>query len=109
MSELEQQIAHRRRKRDELREAGIDPYPPRAEHDLEPARVHELHGGRDAEELEREELTLKVPGRVRALRKHGKTWFVDLHDGAAPSPAAWRRSTTIDPLRSDSAPRPARS
>lgn len=82
MSELEQQIAHRRRKRDALRDAGIDPYPTRAAHDLEPAAVHRRWGTSDAGELEAEAPSLSVPGRVRALRKHGKTWFLDLHDGA---------------------------
>ena len=92
MSELEQQIAHRRRKRDELRAAGIDPYPPRAEHDLEPTRVHELYDDRDTEGLEREAIELRVPGRVRALRKHGKTWFIDLHDGATKLQVMVRRN-----------------
>jgi lysyl-tRNA synthetase class 2 len=83
VSELDQQIAHRRRKRDALRAAGFDVYPARYEHDLEPAGVHAEYGGRSAEELLGLSLSLRVPGRVRGVRTHGKTQFADLHDGAA--------------------------
>jgi lysyl-tRNA synthetase class 2 len=81
MSELETQIENRRRKREALVEQGVDPYPTRYEFDLEPSQVLEQYGERSAEELEAEEQRLRVPGRVRALRKHGKTSFVDIHDG----------------------------
>ncbi len=83
MSELETQIENRRRKREELRAAGVEAYPARVDYDLEPAAVHERWGSLDAEQLEGEAVRLAVPGRVRALRSHGKTAFLDLHDGAA--------------------------
>ncbi|MGH9465307.1 MAG: lysine--tRNA ligase, partial [Thermoanaerobaculia bacterium] len=83
MSELELQIAHRRQKREALREAGVEVYPDRYEHDLEPAGVQAAYGERSAEELAAQAVPLRVPGRVRALRTHGKTRFADLHDGAA--------------------------
>ena len=83
MSELEAQIAHRRQKRQVLTEEGITPYPTRAELDLEPSDVHREYGELDTEALASEAIGLKVAGRVRALRKHGKTAFVDLHDGAS--------------------------
>ncbi len=83
MSELEQQIENRRRKRDRLRDGGLEPYPARLEYDLEPVDVHSRYADRSAEELEAAELALRVPGRVRAVRKHGKTSFVDLHGGGA--------------------------
>ena len=83
MSELETQIENRRRKRMAQEERGVDPFPRRYEYDLEPAAVHERHGEATAEELEEKSLTLQVPGRIRALRKHGKTAFLDLHDGEA--------------------------
>jgi len=81
MSELETQIEHRRRKRRELAEAGIEPFPASVEYDLEPSAVHGTYGERDAESLDAETIELTVPGRVKALRSHGKTAFVDLHDG----------------------------
>ncbi len=81
MSELDQQIENRRRKRDLMRARGIEPYPSRVLYDLEPSEVHGRYGDRTAEELERAGLILRVPGRVTALRKHGKTTFLDLYDG----------------------------
>ncbi len=83
MSELEQQIEHRRRKRDQLREAGVEVYPHRFDHDMEPVAVQATYGERTAEELEGEAIALKVPGRISAIRSHGKTTFLDLSDGGA--------------------------
>jgi lysyl-tRNA synthetase, class II len=72
MSELESQIQNRREKRDLLAERGIDPYPRRYRYDLEPSEVHARYGDLDAEGLESEGIRVRVPGRVRALRGHGK-------------------------------------
>ncbi len=83
MSELEAQIANRKSKRDELESLGVEPYPARVEYDLEPSKVHQRFGERSAEELEAGENQIRVPGRLRAIRKHGKTSFLDLHDGNA--------------------------
>ncbi len=83
MSELEVQSANRRQKRQALVEGGIAPYPSRAKLDLEPSEVHRSYGELDAEALASEEIGLRVAGRVMALRKHGKTAFVDLHDGGS--------------------------
>jgi len=83
MSELDEQIAQRKKKLAALVEAGIRPYPNRFSHDLEPAGVHARHGEATAEELEEAATTLAVPGRVRAIRSHGKTTFLDLWDGRA--------------------------
>ncbi len=82
MSELEQQQRHRRDKRRALRAAGHAAYPARVSYDLEPSAVCERYEGKSAEELEALGDELRVPGRVRALRRHGKTSFLDLHDGA---------------------------
>ena len=82
MSELDQQIENRRRKRDRMRAEGVEPYPSRVEYDLEPSEVHQRYDDRSGEELEAAGLVLRVPGRVTALRNHGKTTFLDLHDGA---------------------------
>ncbi len=83
MSELDEQIAHRKAKLAALREAGVDPYPRLFEHDLEPAGVHQRYGDKTAEELVAEPVRLRVPGRVQAIREHGKTVFVDISDGSA--------------------------
>ena len=81
MSELDEQIQNRRAKRQRLAAAGIDAYPHRFEGSVEPTAVHTLYGERTAEELDAAAIRLKVPGRVRAIREHGKSAFLDLHDG----------------------------
>jgi lysyl-tRNA synthetase class 2 len=81
MSELDDQIQNRRAKRRRLADAGIDAYPPRFKASVDPTEVHRSHGERSAEELDAAAVRLRVPGRVRAVREHGKSAFVDLHDG----------------------------
>ena len=81
MSELEDQIKNRREKRDALEAAGIATFPTRAAYDVEPFALVAAHGDKTAEELEAAALTVAVPGRLRALRKHGKMAFLDLSDG----------------------------
>jgi len=83
MSELETQIQNRRDKREELRRSGLEPYPRRFTFDLEPSGVHERYDALDADALEAAGLDLSVPGRVRAVRRHGKAVFVDISDGIA--------------------------
>ncbi len=82
MSELEAQIENRREKRHRLRERGVDPYPTRAPYDLEPGDVCERYDGQTEAELEQAAVSLRVPGRVRAHRTHGKAAFLDISDGA---------------------------
>jgi lysyl-tRNA synthetase class 2 len=81
MSELDDQIQNRREKRQRLTEAGIAPYPHSFEWDLEATGVRAAHGEKTAEELEALGARLRVPGRVRSIRQHGKSTFADLHDG----------------------------
>ena len=81
MSELDEQIQNRREKRQRLAEAGISPYPHRFEWDLEPTGVKQQYGEKTAEELEALGLKLRVPGRVRSIRRQGKLVFSDIHDG----------------------------
>jgi lysyl-tRNA synthetase class 2 len=81
MSELDEQIEVRRAKRQRLREAGIATYPHRFDRDADPAEVRARWGEASAADLEAAAVRLRVPGRVLAVRVHGKTAFVDLHDG----------------------------
>jgi lysyl-tRNA synthetase class 2 len=81
MSELDDQIQNRREKRQRLAEAGIAPYPHRFEWDLEPCGVCQAYNDKTAEELEAAGIRLRVPGRVRSIRRQGKLAFVDIHDG----------------------------
>lgn len=73
MSELDEQIANRHKKLAALKDAGVEPYPHRFDHDLEPSGVQQRFAEQSAEELEQAALSLRVPGRVSALRSHGKT------------------------------------
>ena len=82
MSELDEQIKNRREKRRALAEAGVEVYPYDFDFDLEPSGVVERYGAASAEELEASGPTLRVPGRIRAVRGHGKLVFADLSDGA---------------------------
>ncbi len=81
MSELDDQIQNRREKRQRLAEAGISPYPHRFEWDLEPCGVCRAYNDKTAEELEAAGIRLRVPGRVRSIRRQGKLAFADIHDG----------------------------
>jgi lysyl-tRNA synthetase, class II len=81
MSELQEQIRVRRRKLEALVGAGVEAYPTRFDFDAEPGEIHQRFAGATGEELEREPVRLRVPGRVRAIRGHGKLQFVDLSDG----------------------------
>jgi len=81
MSELDDQIANRRKKRADLAARGVEAFPARCEFDLEPSAVQEQFGGRSADELAAEKRRLRVPGRIRAIREQGKLVFIDIHDG----------------------------
>ncbi len=81
MSELQEQIQNRRRKLEELARQGVELYPHAFPHDLPPSEVHERWGERSAAELEGETLHLRVPGRLRGIRGHGRVMFLDLDDG----------------------------
>jgi lysyl-tRNA synthetase class 2 len=81
MSELDEQIKNRRDKRAALAEAGIEAYPHDFDHDFEPAGAVERYGEATAEELEERAVEARVPGRVKAIRGHGKLAFVDISDG----------------------------
>jgi lysyl-tRNA synthetase class 2 len=81
MSELDEQIKNRRAKRAELAALGVEPFPHDFDHDLEPSGVVARYSDKSAEELEALALDLRVPGRVRAHRGHGKLMFLDLSDG----------------------------
>ena len=81
MSELDNQIAFRRQKRDQLAAQGFTTYPHRFDHDYETSGVHARWGEKTAEELEKEAARLRVPGRILAIRRQGKVIFADLSDG----------------------------
>jgi lysyl-tRNA synthetase class 2 len=86
------ELAGRRRKRDELRARGLDPYPARAERDtacaaaaampmppMDGGNVAGVHGGTERREGESGP-EVRVAGRIRAIRLHGKTFFAVVED-----------------------------
>jgi len=75
MSGREEQVENRIQKLQQLRELGVDPYPARPP---SPAPVPEVREAGETEE------PVTVAGRIRAVRRHGKTVFADLEgQGAA--------------------------
>ena len=81
MDAIETLRANRRAKLDELRRRGVDPYPPRFPVDGRVSEVNAAHAGADAAALEAAPPRVRLAGRVTAVRRHGKTAFIDLSDG----------------------------
>ena len=79
---IETLIANRRLKLDRLRELGVDPFPTRFRVSASISDVRSRFDERSAEELEAEPPRVRLAGRVRAIRGHGKLAFADLSDGS---------------------------
>lgn len=75
-------MAQRVAKLETLREAGIDPYPPRATRTHTAAEVNALVGALPEGVTEAEGVEADVAGRVVAKRDMGKATFIDLQDGS---------------------------
>jgi lysyl-tRNA synthetase class 2 len=99
VSELDEQIAHRRARRERLRSRGVEAFPARCAYDHEPSEVQARWGELDAAALEAQPVRLRVPGRVRAWRDQGKLVFVDLHDGRQKLQAFVRKEKLDDASR----------
>jgi lysyl-tRNA synthetase class 2 len=80
---VEQLIANRRAKLDALYELGQDPYPRRYRVEKSVSQVRAQHEEKTAEELEAEKPEVRIAGRLRAVRGHGKVSFADVSDGVA--------------------------
>jgi lysyl-tRNA synthetase class 2 len=79
---LETLIANRKAKLDQLRELGVDPYPARFRVEESISRIRERYDALTAEQLEAEPVEVRLAGRLRAIRGHGKVAFGDVSDGA---------------------------
>jgi lysyl-tRNA synthetase, class II len=77
---MEDQVAQRRRKLDELRSRGIDPYPNDFSPDSKAADVIESCGDLDILALEQLDTIFSLAGRVMALRSFGKAAFLKIAD-----------------------------
>ena len=80
---VEQLIANRRAKLDALLELGQDPYPRRYRVDESVSEARARFEEKTAEELEAEAPQVRLGGRLRAVRGHGKVSFADISDGAS--------------------------
>ncbi|MEJ2188246.1 MAG: lysine--tRNA ligase [Acidobacteriota bacterium] len=80
---IEQLLANRRAKLDAIRDLGIDPYPRRFRVEESVTAVRERFQVATAEELESLKPRVKLAGRLRAVRGHGKVSFADISDGAS--------------------------
>lgn len=80
---LEQLIANRRNKLDGLVELGIEVYPRRFRVPQSVSGLRKRFDETPAEELEQVERRVRLAGRLRAIRGHGKAAFADLSDGAS--------------------------
>ncbi|HHQ49593.1 MAG TPA: lysine--tRNA ligase, partial [Acidobacteria bacterium] len=80
---LEQLIANRRNKLNSLVELGIDVYPSRFRVEESVSSIRRRFEDTTAEALEAEPVAVRLAGRLRAIRGHGKAAFADLSDGGA--------------------------
>ncbi len=78
MSALDEIRAERLRKLRLLEEKGINPYPNRTRHTH---TVHEVLSS--FENLEKDATRIVIDGRIRSIRTHGGSSFVDIEDGTA--------------------------
>jgi lysyl-tRNA synthetase class 2 len=74
-------LVQRRLKLEELKRRGYDPYPHRFDYSHTLRQVHDRYDAATAQELEASKPTVRVCGRIMALRPHGKAGFLDLFDG----------------------------
>ncbi|MGD0308790.1 MAG: lysine--tRNA ligase [Acidobacteriota bacterium] len=74
-------LVQRRVKLEELKRQGHDPYPHRFDFSHTLAEVHDRWGTTPVQELEESKPSVRVCGRIMALRPHGKAGFLDLFDG----------------------------
>ena len=93
---IEQLIANRQAKLEQLRDLGHDPYPGRYRVEQSLGQVRARWEASSAEELEEAAPRTRVAGRVRALRDQGKVVFADLSDGVASLQLFLRKNTLGD-------------
>jgi len=74
-------LVQRRLKLEELKRRGYDPYPHKFDYRQTLGEIHGRFDAATAQELEEAKRTVRVCGRIMALRPHGKAGFLDLFDG----------------------------
>lgn len=74
-------LVQRRRKLEELKRLGHDPYPHKFDYSHTVTEIHGHFDAATAQELEQSKPRVRLCGRIMALRPHGKAGFFDLFDG----------------------------
>lgn len=95
---MDELMAQRLAKLQALRDAGLDPYPPRSTRTHTSAEVVAIVEALPAEAAEAAGVEVDVAGRVVARRDMGKATFIDLQDGAGRLQVLLRRNTLEDGL-----------
>jgi lysyl-tRNA synthetase class 2 len=90
---LDELMAQRIAKLDQLREAGLDPYPPRASRTHTAAEVTAIVEAMPADVSELPGRAVEVAGRVVARRDMGRATFLDLRDGSGRIQVLFRKDT----------------
>jgi len=90
MASLEEIHAARLKKLNTLREAGVDPYPARTERDFEIGKLT-----KEFENLQKENKSVIIAGRIMALRIQGAIVFADLFDGTGKFQVLFKRSEGV--------------
>jgi lysyl-tRNA synthetase class 2 len=80
---LETLLANRSAKLDGLRDLGVDPYPTRFRVDESISQLRRRLDPIEAKRLEADEPKVRLAGRLRAVRGHGKVAFADVSDGSS--------------------------
>jgi lysyl-tRNA synthetase class 2 len=91
---VDELMAQRLAKLEELRRLGIDPYPPRWERTHTSREVVAMVEALPADQAEAAGVTVRVAGRVVARRDMGKATFMDLLDGYGRLQVLLRANTT---------------
>jgi lysyl-tRNA synthetase class 2 len=75
------QIEERRRALEQIIDLGLSPYPHKFDRTHSITRIVQQFGAKTAEELEQEQVRVRVAGRVHAINKMGKAAFIRFSDG----------------------------
>src|SRR5262245_61261268 len=98
VSDLE---ASRRRKLAELRQRGVNPYP----NDFKPthtaAEIHSRYGSSTREQLESDDDSVAVAGRIVGLRRMGKATFLHVQDRSGKIQVYIKRDAVGDAMYAD--------
>jgi lysyl-tRNA synthetase, class II len=83
MSQKSELVQQRYQKLEEIQKLGCDPYPHRYDWDHAVPQLVAAFSGKTAQELEADPVRVRTPGRIMALRGHGKASFGHIEGAGA--------------------------